>query len=430
MLEFIKLKEVGPAELLEFQLGSRLNILTGDNGLGKSFVLDIVWWVLTGDWAGEPARPRPSNAAPTIEFVGATNDAQSRSTVFGYTPKARPQDAWISEASPVWSQGLVIYARVDGSYSVYDSARSPLRHLGLSNTGNQVFQHLGTEPRCAFHFTPENVWDGLMAEDGRPYCNGLIKDWESWQSRKRPLFDQLSAVMHELSRGLQEELRPGDYVRLDVMDSRDLPTIRLPYGDVPITLLSSAMRRILALAYLLVWAWEEHQLAARQLKITPTDTVTLLIDEIESHLHPQWQRLILPAILEAVKVLNAHVSVQVFAVTHSPLVLTSLEGLFDETTDALFNFDLIGRSVHAAKLPWRPRGDVSTWLKSDVFDLKEARSKPAEDAIQKAMKALVDPRLPMDDVKRIHHELRSVLKDTDPFWQRWERRAQAAGIEP
>ena len=34
----------------------------GDNGLGKSFLLDTAWWALTGTWAG---RPRPSHPSST-----------------------------------------------------------------------------------------------------------------------------------------------------------------------------------------------------------------------------------------------------------------------------------------------------------------------------------------------------------------------------
>ena len=28
-----------------------MNFLTGDNGLGKTFLLDIAWWVLTQTWS-------------------------------------------------------------------------------------------------------------------------------------------------------------------------------------------------------------------------------------------------------------------------------------------------------------------------------------------------------------------------------------------
>ena len=48
MLISLHLKDVGPASRLDLDLGERLNVLTGDNSLGKSFVLDVAWWSLTG----------------------------------------------------------------------------------------------------------------------------------------------------------------------------------------------------------------------------------------------------------------------------------------------------------------------------------------------------------------------------------------------
>ncbi len=48
MLEYLELTGVGPAEHMRVDFAPRLNILTGDNGLGKTFVLDVAWWVLTG----------------------------------------------------------------------------------------------------------------------------------------------------------------------------------------------------------------------------------------------------------------------------------------------------------------------------------------------------------------------------------------------
>lgn len=37
--------------------------------------------------------------------------------------------------------------------------------------------------------------------------------------------------------------------------------------------------------------------AAQVLRTEPRKQMTLLIDEVELHLHPQWQRRILPAVL-------------------------------------------------------------------------------------------------------------------------------------
>jgi len=48
MLRKLHLKGVGPAkEFGPVNFAKRLNFITGDNGLGKSFLLDTAWWVPT-----------------------------------------------------------------------------------------------------------------------------------------------------------------------------------------------------------------------------------------------------------------------------------------------------------------------------------------------------------------------------------------------
>jgi recombinational DNA repair ATPase RecF len=41
------LENIGPAPEMEIHFKPRMNFLIGDNGLGKTFLLDIAWWVLT-----------------------------------------------------------------------------------------------------------------------------------------------------------------------------------------------------------------------------------------------------------------------------------------------------------------------------------------------------------------------------------------------
>ena len=67
-IEKLKLKGVGPAPELKFSFGPRLNLFTGDNGLGKTFLLDVVWWTLTRTWAGNPALPLDQEGTSKIEF--------------------------------------------------------------------------------------------------------------------------------------------------------------------------------------------------------------------------------------------------------------------------------------------------------------------------------------------------------------------------
>src|SRR5262249_53214174 len=84
MLEYLHLKNVGPAPEMRMDLGSRLNLITGDNGLGKSFLLDVMWWALTRRWpfelnrkmtSGYVAQPRDSQKAASIAFQLDSNSS-------------------------------------------------------------------------------------------------------------------------------------------------------------------------------------------------------------------------------------------------------------------------------------------------------------------------------------------------------------------
>ena len=84
MLEYLALEAVGPAPRLELSLAPRLNIITGDNGLGKSFLLEVAWFVSTFRWSGDPARPvRTSGVQPKIHFRHS-QDPESRELLFDH----------------------------------------------------------------------------------------------------------------------------------------------------------------------------------------------------------------------------------------------------------------------------------------------------------------------------------------------------------
>lgn len=424
MLERLELRDVGPAKRMRLAMAPRLNLIAGDNGLGKTFLLDVAWWALAYEWAGDEAAPRRgAGAQPTMAWA-----------VHG-EPEPGDVEAAYDFAEGGWNrrskrEGVdqrrtpVVYARVDGGFSIWD----PLRVAGKWRRPLGM-QALGMS--SAFQFTRDQVWNGLSAEDGTTLCNGLIRDWATWQLQRGHAFDMLTRVLEILSPNPRETIRPGAATtRVSIHDVRDIPTIELPYGTIPVVHASAGMKRILALAYLLVWMWREHVEAANLKNQPPSTSLVLLFDEVEAHLHPQWQRVIVPAALRVARELSPEIEVQILATTHAPLVLASLEPHFDDAKDALFHLDLEGQEVIITKVPWRARGDASAWLTSEVFELGEARSREAEEAIETAKQAMLKPGLAIEEVRRIHHELHAVLKDTDPFWPRWLLRAKQAGVEP
>jgi hypothetical protein len=292
----------------------------------------------------------------------------------------------------------------------------------------------GGEGREPFIFAGNDVWDGLGEKVGAKTvqrCNGLIYDWVLWQSNPgdHP-FETLEKVLRRLSppdleQGDLGPLEPGKPTRIPGGESRLIPTIKHAYGEEPLVYASAAVRRIVALAYLIVWTWEEHKAQAKISREEPQNRLVILIDEIEAHLHPLWQRVILPALLVVQEDLGEDIETQLLITTHSPLVLASVEPYFDEEQDRLFRFDLQDQQkVVLVQVPWSKQGDAVGWLTSDAFGLQQARSREAEAAIEAAealMRGDAMDQYPacLGSKEQIHQELLRLLPGHDPFWPRW-----------
>lgn len=240
-----------------------------------------------------------------------------------------------------------------------------------------------------------------------------------WQLRETKIFEVLTSILIELSPP-GEVIKPGEKtVRLSLDDIRDIPTIRLSYGEVPLLHLSAGMKRIIALAYIMVWAWSEHLKASALLEQTPTEQMVLLLDEAEAHLHPRWQRRILPALLSVVRHLCEDLAVQIITGTHAPLILASVEPEFNPATDSLFHFYLAQQNVNVEKRPWAKHGDATGWLVSEIFGLKQARSLEAEQAIDAATHLMRSDSVDVSQQNRVYQQLIKTLPPEDPFWPRW-----------
>lgn len=422
MIRHLTLKDVGPTRDLKFAFSPRLNVLTGDNGLGKTFVLDVLWWVLTTQWVGHQAYPyrRPTTggvSGPEIEPKIEASLDHRRDDLIG----VKTGGTWIwneqSWARPLWTpirqspgsvvhaeqvneaehrpRSLVLYARIDGSFAIWDSY--------YVKGGIEKYKE------AFIPLTSEEVWNGKEVPDGRggkrTVIRGLIADWVTWQqSRSDTEFSTLRRVLEALSPP-DEPLVPGmKPVRVDLQDRRDIPTLESEFGVVPVTLASAGMRRALSLAYLLVWAWTEHRKAAEEIRERPSRDIVLLIDEPELHLHPGWQRTFLPAVLKAVSMTASNAGVQVFAATHSPLVLASLESAWVEEHDDLFVLERSGKMIRAEELPFSKEGDVSAWLSSRVFGGVSGRSRGGELAIDAAQHFMANRATKAEEALRTLYE--------------------------
>ena len=401
-LSAIRMERVGPADELRLDLGERLTVLTGDNGLGKTFLLDVAWWAATEGWAGRPATPfRTKDLHESLIEYELRSDAGVKKCVSHFDA---PTQSWIRQTEYPQVPSLYVYARQDGAFSVADDR--------LVRVGEATID-----------FTARQVWDGKRNKTG-----GLIRDWVTWQTTGAEGFPLLMEVLRCLSPSDLGLLEPGRPKRLPD-DWRPMPVIRHSYGEVPILDTSAGVRRILAIAYVVVWSWQEHLWESERLGLEPVRRVVLLVDDIEAHLHPFWQRTILPAILKVGELLHGDVEMQIVVSTHSPLVLASLETKFRSSTDSLYHLSLRDSKVVLESKRFVKYGDVSSWLTSPVLGLRHARSKEAERAIERAKRIQLTRKPEKSAVEEVSRELMEVLPADDPFWHRWTYLAERVGVE-
>ncbi len=433
MITKLEFENLGPAKEMNIDFGLRVNVITGDNGVGKTFLLDLIWFALACEWWPEPrpgeyerfstkrevkrrVRPWPAyrDASLSFELCDGT-----RHEVVYRVSKLRW--FWRPKPGPPPVPSILIYGKLNGAFSILDPLRS-----SWEDTDSEF--PVRVKDSVPFSFEQNQVLHGLRRE-GTVACRGLIEDWETWRLKQSPEYRLLVDVLAKLSPGGRDgHFGPGEPVRLPEFGALDVPTVRMSYGDVPLYYASAGLLRILSLAYLIVWTWSEHNLAAAMAGVEPCRKIVLLLDEVEAHLHPQWQRTIMPSVVGVLQDLFQGpdgTGVQVITTTHAPLVLASMESYWSKETDRLINLELSpdGKDVMVEQVPWAKFGDASGWLTSPAFDLDSGYSLEAERAINAAdflIAGYLD-ELPenLKTKEEIQRELQRTLDGADPYWSMW-----------
>ncbi|PSJ56347.1 AAA family ATPase [Kumtagia ephedrae] len=404
-LRRLSVRNVGPFQDATYPASPRLNVIAGDNSLGKTLLLELVWWSLTGSWAAHRAEPQIMEQRSEIEFD--LNRTLTRGST-ALVPYNKVDGSWQRPNADLSS--VALYFSFDGGVNIFIP-----RHYSSALSGNEVIR-LGRE----------QLLDGLKttSSDGvsRRASNGLLQDVVFWQllperyPKRREVFE---AALRALSPPEGRHLRLGPPGRIRT-DTRELPTVRMPYGDVAFPYLSAGIQKAFTFAYVVAWVFFEF-LDAGKLERDVDPQIVVLIDEVEAHLHPKWQRQIVPSLLAALRQVAPNYPIQLHIATHSPLVMASLEDGFDPTKDTIHVTKLVGREVCIATMPFTKHGSVNRWLESDIFGLDSARSKIAEDALKAANALLSKTDVAISTLDRIESDLRKALPDDDPFWVRWNR---------
>ena len=321
MISSLRITDLGPIASAEYTFDPRLTLLTGDSFSGKTFVLNALFFGLTGSFPCDriplltagvlPIQPEGGvEAVVRTEFGTADGNISIERTFGGRLCVAEPLH---QEAA-----SLVILARADGSVLIADPC---------GENGDDL------NPRLGFRFlTFEELVDGkLVGTSCSPH--GLVNEFVLWSMLRPDLF--------RASEDLVRDLFPADCPTVfgGILDGtresvRRLPTVRRRITghdgrqietEVPMTVLPLGRQRWLALAYAIVLCADRHRRAAARFGIDPLPRLTLLIDEPEAHCSARDAAGILPALRTALDRFETYPEIQVVAASSSESVLAGLE---------------------------------------------------------------------------------------------------------
>jgi len=363
----------GAKQILDLSDGNgrpaQWTVILGDNGKGKTTLLQILasMEVITA-WANENTisktfdtflRLGSKELLVNIEFAFGTTlkniEKQFNKINISYilTPQGRIASNYIPD------QSIIFYA--------YGASRrlckSTLSKSQLSNTTLSLFNDQADLI---------NAEEWLLQTDYAASKKSSIRH----QAQKR--FELIKDILITL-------LPEVDNIRISIHDVNQSPRAEFKTPDGWLRL------NALSLGYQTMISWMVD-LAAHMFQRYPdspnpiAEPAVVLIDEIDLHLHPKWQRTIMAYLSER------FVNTQFIVTAHSPLIVQAAENA---------NIAVLKREGDQVVIHQQPQ-DVKGWridqlLTSDLFDLPSARSPHYETLLEHRRHILSKAELTEDD---------------------------------
>ena len=304
-----RITNAGPFDDITFEFDEQVNVFVGPNNSGKSTALlalaratvhpfdfpmkllhgleyECIWEIVlpsgqgNAEMAGFLPVPPPSyhESFDHLSRLGYTTFIPSlrRSTEY------RPKGPEIHSAEPLPSQNSV---EGESSYSTELQKRRALTSINADLVSD------------------ESVIRKMVELDYAAYRRR--------EPRIRDLIDKVARIASEITEGY-----PIEFLGI-AEDRRGLfPEFKTPDGDLPLNVLSQGTQSIMQWLAHFLFGYAQYYEYPQDLEEKPG---ILIVDEIDAHLHPSWQRRIIPALT------NNFPNLQIFCSTHSPLMLSGLK---------------------------------------------------------------------------------------------------------
>lgn len=304
-IESIEITNIGVFEHLKLDFPKKINseqaevhILTGENGTGKSTILMLLTGLADNSNEQECKKRAWGSSSYSINY----QEYQKKCTF-----KFRLKDA--STDVPIQSEQAT-KETIDYAFFAYSNDRQ-LTALESLETENSITRHPFVEA-VKFDKTIDaaNFLHWISTTKTRALIAQANGDEQEYVSYTKAISEIEKALSEITGKSIEFSLASKPYLRVVLkMDGQSLDIDVLPDGiKSTIRWLGDLLMRLENIP------WTDATL------ISLHQNFVLFLDEIEVHLHPMWQRSILPVIQKLFK--NA----QIFISTHSPFVVGSVDG--------------------------------------------------------------------------------------------------------
>ena len=288
-IKSVQIDGVGGIESLQLTFNPQMNLICGPNGIGKTTVLEILAHIFSNGSTNILKRNVNSQSSYIKAEVEADGSIQHKELKF---------DTFVPEKE-THLNGLNQYA-------------SWLMSLKTARTFQyQALQAVNKDSNKEIHVLWNEARNGINLTD--------IKNWfvnRYLYSAHRGALTNEQLHNFELAKSCFSLLNK-DFVFSKVDASSNEIMINTPSGEIYYEYLSSGFKSIISILFGII---KEVEFRFKEPRINAVDfNGVILIDELELHLHPEWQEKI-------VKVLtSAFPHAQFFASTHSPHIVQTAE---------------------------------------------------------------------------------------------------------
>lgn len=335
-LSEIKIENFRCFENIDITFDSQMNVIVGNNGMGKSSLLDAVKIGIGSFFLGIESVKATSINKKDVRFVTCeVNNSLDRQPQF---PVSISCTGFFNGNTLKWSRqlktesGSTTYGEAVSIKNAAKSIQNAIRH-GDNNIDLPLLSHYGTDRlveesrKSDINSAFTNRFQGYTSKLSSKIDKGQMLSWlkkmtfQELQDGKQ--IPELKAVQQAMAECFKDSCYTADDVKVRFGIKSD--EIEISYIDSDgkkiiqlFSELSDGFRSALSLTADI--AYRMAILNPQYLEdVTKKTEGIVLIDEIDQHLHPRWQRNIISSLM------SIFPKVQFIVTTHSPNVIASVK---------------------------------------------------------------------------------------------------------